>query len=80
MKTDDAMTEESGYYDTITGVKRRVVNNKVWKLKVKWDSVKTSYITLKYIRKTNPMEIEEYKKYNKTNKEPEFAWWVLFSL
>ena len=74
------MTVESGYYDTITGVKRRVVTNKVWKLKVKWDSVKTSYITLKYIGKTNPMEIEEYTKYNKTNKEPEFAWWVLFSL
>ena len=48
---------ESGYYDTITGVKRRVITTKIWQLKVKSDSVKTSCIAIKDIKETNSVKI-----------------------
>ena len=63
-----AIPMDSRYYETITGVKRRVITNKGWQLKVKWDSGKTSYIALKYIKETNLMEIAEYAKANTIDK------------
>ena len=51
--TDDAIPMDIGYYETITGIKRRLITTKGWQLKVKWDQGKTSYITLKDIKETN---------------------------
>ena len=41
-KTDDAILTESGYYETITGVERIIITIKVWQLKLKCYSDKTS--------------------------------------
>ena len=56
-KIDDSIPIESGYYETRTGVKSRVITIKGWQLKVKWESGKTAYISLKDIKKINPAEI-----------------------
>ena len=53
-----------------------LITIKGWRLKVKWKSGTTSYITLKDINNTNPVDIAEYAKANKIDKEPAFAWWV----
>ena len=44
------------------------------------DSFKTSLIHINDIKDTNPIEISEYAKENKIDKEPEFSWWLLSSL
>ena len=53
----DTIPTESVYYETRTGVKSRVITIKGWQLKVKWESGKTAYISLKDIKKINPAEI-----------------------
>ena len=35
--TDEAIPMESGYCDTRTGVKRRLIITKGWRLKLKWE-------------------------------------------
>ena len=56
-KIDYAILTDSGYYETRTGVKIRVINTKGWQLKVKWDSGETSHMDLKDIKETNPVDI-----------------------
>ena len=47
---------------------------------VRWESGDTSYIKLKDIKETNPIEIADYAIANKLEKEPAFAWWVRTAL
>ena len=75
-KNDDAIDQKDGFYETNTGVKRRVITTKGWDLKVRWESGETSFIALKDIKEQNPIEIAEYALANKLDKEPAFAWWV----
>ena len=67
-KIYDATLMESGKYDTIIGVKMRVITTKVWKLKVNWDQGANSYISLRDIKEINPVEVAEYSELNKINK------------
>ena len=75
-KNDDAIALADGFYETKTGVKRRVITTKGWDFNVSWESGETSYIALKDIKEHNPVEIAEYVIANKLDKEPAFAWWV----
>ena len=67
-KTYDTIPMESGYYEDKTGVKTRVNTIKGWKIRVKWESGETSYIVLKDIKNTGPLDIVEYAKLNKIDK------------
>ena len=75
-KNKDAIPIEDGYYETSSGAKRRVITTKGWDLQVKWESGETSYIALKDIKESNPIEIADYARANGIDKEPAFAWWV----
>ena len=75
-KTKDAIPIENGHYETKTGAKRRVITTKGWDLQVKWESGETSYIALEDIKESNPIEITEYAKVAKIDKETAFAWWI----
>ena len=79
-KNDDAISQADGFYETNTGVKRRVITTKGWDFNVKWESGETSYIALKDIKEHNPVEIAEYVIANKLDKEPAFAWWTRTAL
>ena len=56
--------------------KRRVITTKGWNLEVKWETGESSFIALKDIKESNPIEIAEYAKVNHIDKEPAFAWWI----
>ena len=75
-KTEDAVPIEKGHYETKSGAKRRVITTKGWELQVKWESGETTFITLKDIKESNPIEVAEYAKAQKLDKEPAFAWWI----
>ena len=49
-KTYDAIMMDSGYYETRTVVKIKLITTIGWQLKFKWDSGETSYIALKDIK------------------------------
>ena len=75
-KSDDAISQDDGFYETSNGVRRKVITTKDWDFNVKWESGETSYISLKDIKEHNPAEIAEYIIANKLEKEPAFTWWV----
>ena len=45
-----------------------------------WASGDTTFIALKDIKETNPVEISEYVLANQIEKEPAFAWWIRTAL
>ena len=51
-----------------------------WELKVEWKGRLTSWITLKSLKETNPVEVAEYAWDNKIDEKPAFDWWVHYIL
>ena len=47
-----------------------------WDLEVEFKDGSTSWITLKEIKETNPVEVAEYAQDNNIIEEPTFAWWA----
>lgn len=76
----NAIKKEDGYYDTPSGTRRRVITTKGWQLQVKWETGETSWIALKDIKESNPVQVAEYAVQNNLQSEPAFAWWVKAAL
>jgi len=47
-----------------------------WDLEVEWRDGSTSWLPLKTLKETNPIEVAEYAKANQIETEPAFDWWV----
>ena len=47
-----------------------------WKLCVQWKDGTTSWLPLKELKESNPVETAEYAVANKIDQEPAFVWWV----
>ena len=75
-RNDDAVKIENSFYETKSGIKKKVMTTKGWDFHVRWKNGDTSCIALKDIKETNPIEIAEYVKLHKLRNEPEFTWWI----
>ena len=78
---DAAVKKENGYivnprYNT----KRRKMTTKGWEICVQWKDGSTSWIALKDIKNSYPIEVARYAISNKIDDEPAFAWWVPYTL
>ena len=51
------------------------ITTKGWKLLVEWDDGTSSWIPLKDINDSNPLEVAEYAQRSGIIQEPAFAWW-----
>lgn len=51
-----------------------------WELKVHWKDGSTSWVALKELKESNPIEVAEYAKRHKIDTEPAFRWWVPYTL
>jgi hypothetical protein len=69
VSADDGFTEYHG---------RRVPKRttRVWKLCVRWKDDSTSWVHLKYLKESHPVQVAEYAVANKLVSEPAFNWWV----
>jgi len=47
-----------------------------WDLEVEWKDGSTSWLTLKDLKNSNPIDIAQYAKANRIDLEPAFDWWV----
>mmetsp|Transcript_15996 Transcript_15996/g.23839 ORF Transcript_15996/g.23839 Transcript_15996/m.23839 type:complete len:1130 (+) Transcript_15996:7540-10929(+) len=47
-----------------------------WKMQVEWKDGSTSWVPLKDLKVSNPLELAEYAINNKIDREPAFHWWV----
>ena len=66
-KNDNVISKDDGFYETKTGVKRKLITTKVWDVQVRWETGETSYISLKDIKKNNIIKITEDVISNKLN-------------
>jgi hypothetical protein len=74
--TTDAIQLQDGFVIMPNGRKTPKRTTKGWELLVEWKDGSTSWIPLKDIKDTNPVEVAEYAIVNKIDQEPAFAWWT----
>ena len=53
---------------------------KGWFLCVEWKDGSTSWVPLRDLKDSNPIEVAEYAAANKLLSEPAFAWWARFAI
>ena len=51
-----------------------------WDFEVEWKDGSTSWLPLKELKETNPVEVAQYAKSNQIIEEPAFIWWAPFVL
>ena len=51
-----------------------------WKLNMKWRDGTTTWVSLKDIKESNQIEVAEYVTSCDIQDEPEFVWWVPYTL
>ena len=74
-KNGSAVTMDDAYVATKNGVLRRRRTTKGWKLLVSWKDGSSSWVSLKDLKESNPVQVAEYAVANKILEEPAFAWW-----
>jgi hypothetical protein len=75
VKLDDAYVT-----DKRSGKKKLRPTTKGWELCVKWNDESTTWVPLKDLKESNPVEVAEYAVHMKLVSEPAFAWWVPFTI
>ena len=79
-KDGSAVSKDDAFETTKTGTLRRRRTTKGWKLLISWKDGSTSWVPLKDIKESNPVEVAEYAVANKILEEPAFAWWARYTL
>jgi hypothetical protein len=72
---EDAITVDEGFV-VVNGQRKPKKTTKGWELLVEWKDGAVSWVPLKEIKESNPVEVAEYAIANKIDHEPAFAWWV----
>jgi hypothetical protein len=79
-KTDKAISLEDGFTVNKHGVKRPKITTAGWELEVEWKDGSSSWIPLKDLKESNPLEAAEYACASRIENEPAFKWWVRHTL
>jgi hypothetical protein len=74
------VTKSDMYVVTGRGQKRPRKTTQGWKLLVKWANGLETWIPLKDMKESHPVETAEFAKARKIADEPAFAWWVPYTL
>jgi hypothetical protein len=76
-KDNSAVTIENMYLPSGDGSNPKLRRTTIgWKLCVQWKDGTTSWIPLKELKESNPVETAEYAVANKLDQEPAFVWWI----
>ena len=71
----NAIPKSEGWFNTKTGTRRRVITTKGWDICVEWSNGSSSWIPLKDIKKSNPVQLAEYAVLQGIYNEVALAWW-----
>ena len=74
-KSEDAVSKEDGF-TVVNNIKKRVVTTKGWDLLVTWRDGSRSWIELKDLKESHPVDVAEYAMSRNLENYPAFAWWV----
>ena len=80
-KDDDvAITKDQKYVTTPSGQKRLRITTAGWKLLVEWADGTESWINLKDLKESHPVDVAEFAKARNIDDEAAFAWWVPYTI
>jgi hypothetical protein len=71
-----AIKADDGLYVDRNGKSKPKMTTRGWKLLVEWRDGNMSWVALKDMKESYPIETAEYAVANKIVHEPAFAWWV----
>jgi len=74
--TDEAIPKSRGWTTLPSGVKKRKVTTKGVELEVEFIDGTSSWVPLKDLKESNPIETAEFAVSRQIQDEPAFAWWV----
>ena len=79
-KDSEAVEKENMYAVTEDGRRRMRKTTSGWKLLVRWKDATQSWVPLRDMKESHPVEVAEFAKARKIDREPAFAWWVPYTL
>ena len=71
-----AMKISDGFFTDKKGRVRPRITTQEWRLLVEWKDATTTWVALKDLKVSFPIETAEYAVANKISDEPAFKWWV----
>ena len=72
----NCISKTDGWYTTAQGARRRKITTRGCDLNILWTDGTASWIPLKDMKESNPLEVAEYAIRNSVDDHPVFAWWV----
>ena len=75
-----AVNKDDGYVITRRGKKQLRKTTKGWLLLIRWKDQTESWVPLKDMKESHPVEVAEFVKARGIHEEPAFAWWVPYTL
>ena len=78
--TDVAVSKDDACVVTRRGRKRPRITTSGWKLLVRWKDGSESWIHLKDLKESHPVELADYAKARGIDDEPAFKWWVPYTM
>ena len=75
-RLQNAIEKKDGYIVNQSGQKRRVQTTKGWEIQIRWTDGQYSWLPLKDVKDSYPLELAEYAQSHDLLSEPAFAWWV----
>ena len=79
-KDGRAVPKSEGYVISKNGNKTKRQTTKGWYFKVKWRDGTDSWVALKDLKESNPLQVAEYIQLAELMDEPAFAWWAELAL
>ena len=79
-KADCAVDKNDGWYINQQGRKYRKKTTKGWSFEIQWKDGLVSWVPLKDIKESYPIEVAEYCREHQLIDEPAFAWWAPYAL
>ena len=75
-----AIPKCDGYVVTKSGQKRMRKTTVGWKLLVQWADDSETWVPLRHLKESNPIEVAEFARARGIDDQPAFAWWIPYTL
>jgi hypothetical protein len=80
-RTDGSeVKQQDAFIKTRSGTERRRETTKGWEILVQWKDGSTTWVALKDMKESYPLQLAEYAVLNRIAEEPAFKWWVKHAL
>ena len=79
-KEAKAVDQSDQWFVTKRGTRKMRQTTVGWKFHIRWKDGTKTWVSLKFLKESNPVETAKYASARKLNEEPAFAWWVPYKL